>query len=57
VSDRVDTAEYIGAAARELAKQARAVRLTALGMLLEKAAMVASAEAIAAQWPKDAAPS
>lgn len=52
-ADRAQAAEYIGATARELAKQARAAGLTALGMLLEQAAMTAGTEALTARWPKD----
>jgi hypothetical protein len=57
VAERAYTAELIGATARELAKRARAAGLTALGLLLEEAAMTAGAEAMAAQRRTDAASS
>jgi hypothetical protein len=57
MADRAQTAEYIGATTRELAKQARAAGFTVLGLLLEKAAMTAGTEAITALWPKDTAKS
>jgi predicted dinucleotide-binding enzyme len=48
-------AEQIGLAALDLAKRANSAGLTALGFLLEIAALEAGAEAAARKWPADAA--
>jgi len=53
-NDTGDVAENIGFAALDLARCARAAGLTALGYLLECAALEAGAEAAARKWPVDA---
>jgi hypothetical protein len=53
VSNRADAAEYIAVTTRALATQARGAGLTVLGLLLEKAAMTAGAEAITALTSND----
>jgi len=52
-NDHARIAEDIGIAALDLAQRARAAGLTAVGFILESAALEAGAAAAAARWPAD----